>query len=340
MTEYNFFKLYIMAIFLKVEKNQQEKSIMNKILLTLLCLLTISVFAGTTFASNDATEILNNDYIQISENSNNDISISEDREISENTKNDISNSESDQTNQATTTFYDVNNSYTPNNNDLKPSASSNAIGGSFGKNPECGPICKLNNTNPNNPSDIVGPSNGSKLDIKGPSNGSKLDIKGPKGPKDPKCPLDIKGPSNGSKLDIKGPKGPKLNTKQIELMKFNDILKKHKNETLIMKLQNTSDGRQVIALYSTSSGLNGAGSSYVGEVGTELVDILEKEGVFKKMAYGTVWGISKINELFGGDELSDETIWFLATGNLSPSISMWWDDLTDDIGDWWDDLWD
>ncbi|WP_407453010.1 hypothetical protein [Methanobrevibacter sp.] len=319
---------------------------MNKILLTLLCLLTISVFAGTTFASNDATEILNNDYIQISENTKMDISISEDREISENTKNDISNSQSNQTNQATTTFYDVNNSYTPNNNDLKPSASLNAIGGSFGKNPECCPICKLNNTDPNNPSDIVGratefnntnSNSNNSSDIGGPSNGSKLDIKGPKDPK-------------GS-LDIKGPKGPKLNTTQIELLKLNAILKKHKNETLIMKLQNTSDGRQVIALYTTSSGLNGAGSSYVGEVGTELVDILEKEGVFKKMAYGTVWGISKIGELFGGNELSDNEIWFLATGNLSPSIGMWWDDLTDDIsegwdeftddiGDWWDDLWD
>ena len=297
---------------------------MNKILLTLLCILTVSVFAGTTFASNDVTEILNNESIQISENTNMDISISEDSEISKKTKKDISYSQYNQTNQETTTFDDVNNSYAPNNNDLKPSESCliDSQYGAVGINPENpGPICKLNNTDPNNPSDIVDWA--TELNNTNSNNS-----------------LDIKGPNSHSNLDIKGLKGPKLDSKQIELMKLGAILKKYKNENLTMVLKNTGDGRKVLAFYTTSSGLSGATSSCVGEVGSELVDILEKEGVFKKMAYGTVWGISKINVLFGGDELSDRDIMFLATGNLSPLMSMWWDEFTDDIGDWWDDLWD
>ncbi|WP_407415482.1 hypothetical protein [Methanobrevibacter sp.] len=234
---------------------------MNKILLALLCLLTLSVSVGSTFASNDVDGMLINDSLRISENESRDISISEDTDLSE----------------------------TKGLN--KPIKSNNPIESNK-------PVdCKLNNTDPNNSSDIIGPVSVSDL--------------------------------NDTNMD----------SKLIEFMKLCTILKEHKNENLLMVLQNNSDGRQVLAFYSTS-GLSGASSSYVGEVGSELVDILEKEGAFEKMAYGTVWLASKIGELFGSDGLTDSEIKFLATADLSPFISWMWDDFTEDISDWWDDLWD
>lgn len=63
----------------------QRRPIMKKILLMLLCLITLSVFAGATFASCDANHISNNDSIQISDDSNLDISISENMTMPDNT---------------------------------------------------------------------------------------------------------------------------------------------------------------------------------------------------------------------------------------------------------------
>ena len=58
---------------------------MKKILLMLLCLLTLTVFAGATFASGDVDHIANNDSIQISDDSNVEISISENMDVQNNT---------------------------------------------------------------------------------------------------------------------------------------------------------------------------------------------------------------------------------------------------------------
>ena len=320
---------------------------MNKILLTLLCLLTVSVFAGTTFAFDDDAILNNNDSIQISENTNNDIIYSQ----------------SNQANQKTTTPDDEINENTHNKNNLKRSEAGfldTLFGKPFDKNPKK----PLNNTitkkplnttglKPNNPSKSNNTNSNSTLNITGPKShndngphfGPKLDIKGPKdpknpkGPKGPKGPLDIKG-QKGPKLDIKGPKGPKLDSKQIEFMKLCEIYKKYGKDNLTMELKNNSDGKQVIAFYTTSSGMSGATSTCVGEVGSELTEILEREGVFDKMAYGTVWCAAKIGELFFDGEMDESAIKFLATANLTPIISMMWDDFTDDVSDWWDDLWD
>lgn len=95
-----------------------------------------------------------------------------------------------------------------------------------------------------------------------------------------------------------------------------------------MVLTNKSDGRQVIAFYTISSGMSGAASSYVGEVGTEIVDILEKEGVIHDATYGMVWCIVKTGELFGAWDMSDPNMLeYLTSSNLSPVISAWWHDL-------------
>jgi len=48
--------------------------------------------------------------------------------------------------------------------------------------------------------------------------------------------------------------------------------------------------------------MGGAASSYVGEVGSELVDILEERGVFKKMAYGLTWCTVKFLGLFTDED--------------------------------------
>ena len=43
-------------------------------------------------------------------------------------------------------------------------------------------------------------------------------------------------------------------------------------------------GPQLVC-YKTSSGMNGAGATCVGEAGTDLVNLLHEEGVFKDMGY-------------------------------------------------------
>lgn len=52
--------------------------------------------------------------------------------------------------------------------------------------------------------------------------------------------------------------------------------------------------KKLVCYKATSSGLNGAGSSYVAEVGAELLKIAEDQGVIKKMAYGAAWVTVKV----------------------------------------------
>ena len=61
---------------------------MKKILLMLLCLLTLLVFASVAFASGDVDHIANNDSIQISDNPNVDIAIPTDMPSPDNTTTD------------------------------------------------------------------------------------------------------------------------------------------------------------------------------------------------------------------------------------------------------------
>jgi len=64
--------------------------------------------------------------------------------------------------------------------------------------------------------------------------------------------------------------------------------------------------------------MNGAGSSYVAEVGFELVEILEKEGIIHKYVYGASWLGVKIFSLFDDDVANcneEILINFLVNGN-------------------------
>lgn len=145
-----------------------------------------------------------------------------------------------------------------------------------------GPVTKLNNTNSNNDSDIEGPK--SKLNITGPKDGPYLDVK-----------------------------GPKIDPDYITLM---TILKKYENEDLIMKVVEKG-GEKKLAFYAKSSGtgLGSSASSYVGEVGFELIDILEEQGIISKMAYGAVWLTVKFMKLFDDGICEDYWIVRLAYGD-------------------------
>ena len=281
--------------------------IMKKIFLTLLCLLTISIFAGATFASSDVDETLNNDFIQNSDDDNINISRSKDIGVSENSNGDIDYSKSNQT------THDANNINTLSNNDFKPCESSfiDSLFNWYDENPKnplvpaepkapVNPICKLNDTHSNNNSDMEGPV--TKLNNTNSNNDS--DIEGPK------SKLNITGPKDGLYLDVKGSKNRSW------LYNTNDDIKK------IWKWRSHYESRgkrwwKKLAFYAKSSGtgLGSSASSYVGEVGFELIDILEEQGIISKMAYGAVWLTVKFMKLFDDGICEDYWIVRLAYGD-------------------------
>lgn len=63
--------------------------------------------------------------------------------------------------------------------------------------------------------------------------------------------------------------------------------------------------------------MNGAGSSYVGEVRMELLKIAEEKGVINKMSYAAAWLTVKLSSLFDDDINEEFLINYIATGDLS-----------------------
>ena len=85
----------------------------------------------------------------------------------------------------------------------------------------------------------------------------------------------------------------------INITKEPIILKKsktfnYKGEKVFLALIENGTDKKLVCYKATSSGLNGAGSSYVAEVGAELLKIAEDQGVIKKMAYGAAWVTVKV----------------------------------------------
>lgn len=152
-----------------------------------------------------------------------------------------------------------------------------------------------------------GPDIKPNLDIKGPkTNGTNLNISGPKNPK-----LNIKGPKINVTTKIKGPKNnePKI----IKKSKTFD----YKGEKVYLAIQENGGNRKLVC-YKATSGLNGAGSSYVGEVGMELLEIAEEKGVINKMAYAASWLTVKLTSLFHDGLNEDALIDYMANdGDLS-----------------------
>ena len=85
----------------------------------------------------------------------------------------------------------------------------------------------------------------------------------------------------------------------INITKEPIILKKsktfnYKGEKVFLALIENGTDKKLVCYKATSSGLNGAGSSYVAGVGAELLKIAEDQGVIKKMAYGAAWVTVKV----------------------------------------------
>ena len=130
--------------------------IMKKILFILLCLLTLSVFAGATFASSDANHIANNNSIQISGDSNADTSICENMAVPDNTDSSEAISVEHDANQ---TIQNNASHDTAGDANMKP-ANQTIKNDTFADNESSKNVPELN---------ITGPKiNGSNLDIKGP----------------------------------------------------------------------------------------------------------------------------------------------------------------------------
>ena len=111
----------------------------------------------------------------------------------------------------------------------------------------------------------------------------------------------IRGPKIKSKLDIKG---PKIN--ETKILKKSKTFNYKGEKVYIALMQNGSERK--LCMFKASSGMSGATSSYVGEVGTEIVDILEKEGIISKMAYGAAWLQVKLSKKLAewcGEDMSD-----------------------------------
>ena len=106
------------------------------------------------------------------------------------------------------------------------------------------------------------------------ANKPKLDIKGPK----PSAPLNIKGPNMPYKI-IKKSKTFECNGKKM----------------FIAQIQNGTERKTVCFQMSTSA------SSYVEKTGMDLLNLLDSEGVLKKMSYGFSWLGVKITNLFTGE---------------------------------------
>ena len=68
----------------------------------------------------------------------------------------------------------------------------------------------------------------------------------------------------------------------------------YKGEKVFLALIENGTDKKLVCYKATSSGLNGAGSSYVAGVGAELLKIAEDQGVIKKMAYGAAWVTVKV----------------------------------------------
>lgn len=113
------------------------------------------------------------------------------------------------------------------------------------------------------------------------------------------------GPANLSKLN----KNPEFNI--IKKSKTFD----YKGEKVFLAIIEKNDtSRKLVCFKATSSGLNGAGSSYVGEVGMELLEIAEEKGLIKKISYGASWLAVKLASLFEDDINEEWLINYMANG--------------------------
>lgn len=85
-------------------------------------------------------------------------------------------------------------------------------------------------------------------------------------------------PENNRGNEIVGRADP---PKEPEILKKSETFTVNGTEMFLAVIDNGTGPKLVC--YKTSSGLNGAGASCVGEAGNDLVRLLEEQGVFKKM---------------------------------------------------------
>ena len=212
---------------------------MKKILLMLICLITVSVFAGAAFASSNADYAATNDSIQISENSKLDVSISQSAD-------------------------------SHNSNNLDEAISSES------------------STNQNNdtPSEICRPV-GIKPTPEGDNNNDSNGICRPVGIKPTPNPTPVGIATNITERPTHEDNGGNEIVARADPPKEPVIIKRSQNFTvngteMFLALIDNGEGPKLVC-YKTSSGLNGAGASCVGEAGSDLVKLLEEEGIIHDM---------------------------------------------------------